>query len=158
MAEVCDDTYDWGILTKMLDERYNRYHVNAPNKFETLSFNEVIDFGEISGNVYHLSPMKYKEKILKKKFIPKSNNGLFKYPDRCYFFMDTMSKSQILSWVPSFRRTDKSRKNIPYCLYTIDVSKVNDNVTFYLGPNLKGRCYTADNLNPNVILTVEECK
>lgn len=52
MAEVCDNAYDWGILTKMLDERYNCYHVNAPNKFETLSFNEVIDFGEISGNVY----------------------------------------------------------------------------------------------------------
>ena len=108
--------------------------------------------------LYHLSPLKYKEKILKKGFIPKSNNGLFKYTDRCYFFMDTMSKVQILSWTPTFRRADKSRKNISYYLYTIDVSKVNDNVTFYLDPNLKGGCYTADNLSPNVILDVEECK
>lgn len=52
MAEACESTYDWGTLTKMLDERYNRYHVNAPNEFEVLTFNEVIDFGEISDNVY----------------------------------------------------------------------------------------------------------
>jgi hypothetical protein len=276
MAVICDNKYDWGNLTKILDERYNRYHVNAPNEFEDLTFNEVIDFGEISGNVYenaiiasltlndgkelineaeyatypldttinyvsralnipfqmfskggdqyngswfikiksfndeqikenikramhlcgyylareeiyqndkrfvvlryepkyiedgnhivrqceflyHLSPLKYKEKILKKGFIPKSNNGLFKYPDRCYFFMDTMSNAQILSWVPTFRRADKSRQNIPYCLYTIDASKINDNVIFYLDPNLKGGCYTSDNINPNVIMKVEEC-
>lgn len=51
MAATYDNKYDWGELTKILNERYNCYHVNAPYEFETLSFNEVIGFGEISDNI-----------------------------------------------------------------------------------------------------------
>lgn len=267
--------YDWDELIDILDSKYNYYHTNAPYPINELTFNEIVNFGDLSDNVYenpiitslvlnegkcllneaeyatypidttinyvsralnipirmfakcgdkyngvwfikiksfndedikdniakamhlcgyylakediyanddryvilryepkyieegnyvvsqcdvlyHLSPLKYKEKILKNGFVPKSNNGLFKYPDRCYFFMDSMNKSQVLSWLPTFRKANKN--NVPYCLYTIDVSKINDNTTFYLDPNLRGGCYTADNISPNVIINIEEIK
>lgn len=267
--------YNWNELIDLLDNRYNHYHMNAPYPMDELTFDEIIDFGEISDNVYenpiitslvlnegksllneaeyatfpidttinyvsnalnipmrmfkkgkkegigewcimvkafnedevkenitkamhlcgyyladgriykgdnrfiilryepkyidegtrivrecqflyHLSPLKYKEKILKNGFVPRCKNGRFNYPDRCYFFMDNMPKNTILSWIPIFQKATKNRKNISHCLYTIDVSKINDNVVFYLDPNLKGGCYTADNISPNVIVNVED--
>lgn len=270
-----DKVYDWGELEGVLNSKYKYYHEKSPYPFNELSFNEIIDFGEISDNVYenpivtalclnggksllseaeyatypidttinyvsralnipirmfakcgdkyngvwfikiksfndketkeninkamhlcgyylakegiygddnrysilryepkyiddanyrvsqceylyHLSPLKYKDKILKNGFVPKSNNGLFKYPDRCYFFMDDLSKNEILSWIPAFNKANKRNGNVPYCLYTIDVSKINYNTTLYLDPNLRSGCYTADNISPNVIIDIED--
>lgn len=44
--------YDWEELGNLLKSRYRYYHDNAPTPFDKLSFNEVLDFGEISDNVY----------------------------------------------------------------------------------------------------------
>lgn len=271
---MIDKKYDWEQLTNLLTEKYNYYHTNAPSDFKDLTFNEIIDFGEINGNIYenpiitaltlnegksllneaeyatyplnttinyvsralnipeklfqkrgdkerglwfilmkifndedikenvskamhlcgyylatekiynkddrfvilryepkyiddgtyivrqskflyHLSPFKYKDKILKNGFVPRSNNGRFNYPDRCYFFRDTMNKSEVLSWIPTFQKATEDRKDAKYCLYTIDVSKINANVVFYLDPNLRGGCYTADNISPTAIENIE---
>lgn len=106
--------------------------------------------------LYHLSPLPYKNKILKKGFIPKSNSTKFKYTDRSYFFLGTIGKNVVKEWVPVFRKYNQKYNDTPYCLYTIDVNKLSDNITFYLDPNLKGGCYTSDNIGPNSIVSVEE--
>lgn len=264
-------TYDWYELTNLLDEKYRHYHVNSPTPFNTLTMNEVLDFGELSddiygnpiikalvindgksllneseyatypigttinyvsnavnlpktmffkgGNVhngkwfiklksfneerikqniekamhlcgyylarediymndnrfvilryepkyideansyvrshkylYHLSPLPYKSKIMRNGFVPKSNNGLFKYPDRCYFFLDTLSKDYIIrEWIPTFKKAHNKYANENWCVYTVDISKIPSNVTFYLDPNLKGGVYTMDNITPSAI-------
>lgn len=106
--------------------------------------------------LYHLSPLPYKEKILRNGFIPKSNSTKFTYPDRSYFFLGNVDKAKIKEWIPVFRFHNKKYKNTPYCLYTINVDKIPNNVIFYLDPNLKGGCYTSDNISPNTIISVEE--
>lgn len=108
--------------------------------------------------LYHLSPLPYKEKILSKGFIPKSGNTKFTYPNRSYFFLGNVGKNNVKEWIPTFKYHNKKYKNTPYCLYTIDVNKIPEDVTFYLDPNLKGGCYTADNISPYTILSVEEIK
>lgn len=108
--------------------------------------------------LYHLSPLPYKGKILKKGFIPKSGSTKFTYPNRSYFFLGKLEKDEVKTWIPVFKRYAEKYKNTPYCLYTIDVSKIPDDVTFYLDPNLKGGCYTADNISPYAIMSVEEIK
>lgn len=105
--------------------------------------------------LFHISPIPYKDKILKNGFIPKSNSSLFDYPDRCYFFLDTVSKKTILDWIPTFKTYKSKYTKEQYCLYTIDISKINDNVVFYLDPNLKGGVYTMDNIAPNTIINTE---
>lgn len=49
---MTDKTYEWNQLTTLLTEKYNYYHTNAPSDFKDLTFNEVVDFGEINGNIY----------------------------------------------------------------------------------------------------------
>lgn len=106
--------------------------------------------------LYHLSPLPYKGKILKKGFIPSSKNTQFTYPDRSYFFLGNVRKDEIKTWIPVFRKYVEKYNNAPFCLYTIDVNKIPEDVTFYLDPNLKGGCYTADNISPYTIVSVEE--
>lgn len=106
--------------------------------------------------LYHLSPLPYKGKILKKGFVPKSGSKVFNYPDRTYFFLGTMGKPKVLSWLPVFKKYNSKYQNTPYCLYTVDVSKIPFDTTFYLDPNLKGGCYTPDNISPYAIMSVEE--
>lgn len=270
-----DTIYNWGDLGFFLNEKYDYYHNNAPKPFDRLNLNEVLDFGEISDDVYdnpiiralalnegkgllneaeyatypmettinyvskslniprkmfakggdayngkwfikiksfndnkiknniekamhlcgyylarsvaygddnrfvilryepkyvdeaeyyvrehkymyHISPSPYMNKIYRNGFIPKSHNGLFNYPDRCYFFLDNLSKDYIIrEWIPTFKKVNKKYPNEDWCIYTIDISKIPDNVTFYLDPNLKGGVYTMDNITPKAI---ERCE
>lgn len=266
--------YDWKELGNLLKSRYRHYHDNAPSPFDKLSFNEVLDFGKVSDNVYenpiiralvlnegksllneaeyatypinttinyvsravnipkymfakggdmyngnwfikiksfnedgikqnvekamhlcgyylaredvcdddrytilryepkyideanyyvrscnylyHISPLPYKEKIMRNGFVPKSKNGLFNYPDRCYFFLDDLSKDYVIrEWIPTFKKANNKYSNENWCVYTIDISKIPSNVVFYLDPNLKGGVYTMDNITPKAI---EDCE
>lgn len=106
--------------------------------------------------LYHISPSVYKDKILRKGFVPKSVNSEFNYPSRCYFFLGTLTKKEVKEWIPVFKKYNKKYCNTPYSLFTIDVGKIPDNVTFYLDPNLKGGCYTYDNISPSTITSVED--
>lgn len=105
--------------------------------------------------IYHISPSPYKDRILKNGFVPKSVNSIFKYPDRTYFFLGSMGKTEVESWIPVFQSKNKKYGDRPYCLYTIDVKKLPRNVDFYSDPNLKGAIYTMDNIAPNVIRQIE---
>ena len=126
-------------------------------KYEPKYIDEANDIVRDCKYLYHLSPLSYMEKIMNYGFVPKSNNGAFMYPDRCYFFMDTMNINDIKSWIPSFKKANKNYNKSKYVLYTIDVNKIRNNVIFYLDPNLKGGIYTMDNITPNTIANSEFC-
>lgn len=106
--------------------------------------------------LYHISPLPYKERIMRRGFIPKSGNSVFNYPDRTYFFLGLMGKKTVKEWIPIFKSKNKKYGDKPYTLYTIEVSKIPTNVTFYLDPNLKGGVYTMDNISPSAIGLVED--
>lgn len=105
--------------------------------------------------LYHISPLPYKNKILKRGFVPKSGNSVFKYPDRTYFFLGSVGKEEVKSWIPVFKSKNKKYGDKPYCLYTLDVSKIPRNVNFYSNPNLKNAIYTMDNISPYTITQIE---
>lgn len=129
-------------------------YVNGDKRFLSLKYepNYIDDANGLIRKhkyLFHISPIPYKDKILKNGFIPKSNT------DRCYFFLDTVSKKTILDWIPTFKTYKSKDTKEQYCLYTTDISKINDNVVFYLDPNLKGGVYTMDNIAPNTIINTE---
>ena len=105
--------------------------------------------------LYHVSPLPYKDRILKNGFVPKSGNSIFKYPDRTYFFLGSIGKKEAESWITVFKSKNKNYGDKPYCLYTIDVKKLPRNIDFYSDPNLKGGIYTMDNIAPNVIQQID---
>ena len=105
--------------------------------------------------LYHISPLPYKDRILKNGFVPKSGNSIFKYPDRTYFFLGSIGKKEAEGWITVFKSKNKKYGDKPYCLYTIDVKKLPRNIDFYSDPNLKGAIYTMDNIAPNVIQQID---
>lgn len=105
--------------------------------------------------LYHLSPLPYKNRILKYGLVPKSSNSVFKYPDRTYFFLGSNGKEEVKSWIPVFKQKNKKYGDKPYCLYTIDVSRIPRNIDFYSDPNLKNAIFTMDNISPKAIINVE---
>lgn len=125
-------------------------------RYEPKYIDKANDIVRDNGILYHLSPMPYRRKILEKGFIPKSKSVMFKYPDRSYFFLGSMAKNEVKSWVKVFKNFNLAYGDAPYCLYTIDVNKIPDNVNFFLDPNLRGGCYTADNIGPQAICSIEE--
>lgn len=62
---------------------------------------------DIPEMVFHLSPTKYKHKILKRGLIPKSSNNKFDYPDRIYFFDNIDDVSTILSQIQKYNKETK---------------------------------------------------
>lgn len=53
----------------------------------------------------------------------KSNNMRFYYIDKSYFFLETIGKEGVKTWIPTFKRYNKRCQNTPYCLYIVNVSK-----------------------------------
>lgn len=61
---------------------------------------------ELPKVLFHLSPTKYKDKILKRGIIPKSSNNKFDYPDRIYFFDNVEDLPEILTRIKKYNNEE----------------------------------------------------
>lgn len=106
--------------------------------------------------LYHVSPTYYAEKIKHIGLTPRSRNGMFDYPDRTYFIIG--SAKEIIPYVVSELDASLANKmnNGKYCVMTLDLKRIPENVKFYLDPNSKYSVYTYDNISPNSIIDTEE--
>lgn len=106
--------------------------------------------------LYHVSPTYYAEKIKHIGLTPRSRNGVFDYPDRTYFIIGSAKK--IIPHVVSELDVSLTNKmnNGKYCVMTLDLKRIPENIKFYLGPNSKYSVYTYENIAPNVIVNTEE--
>lgn len=114
--------------------------------------------------IYHLTPTNKVKKIFKNGLTPRTNNKLFKYPDRIYFFLNEPYYYELQSIIKQFymeelKKGKENKKYIPYTgTYTflaIDTEMVK-NCNFYYDPNLFDAIYTKDNIPPQAISIVEE--
>lgn len=99
--------------------------------------------------LYHTSPIKFKDKISKIGFIPKTGNKLSKHPDRIYL-TDNFDIAMY------FGLNIKKEENVGFCIYEINGEKLNN---LYSDINLKdGGYYTLENISPKnfkLIKTIE---
>ena len=112
----------------------------------------IFDESSLPDFVYHVSPLKYKEKILKIGLIPKAKNKLASTTDRIYF---SLNKDGIYTLLksPSFRQNEKE-----FVIFKIDVKSLFNRreIVFYKDPafkNIDG--YTKDNI-PSQFLGIEK--
>lgn len=108
--------------------------------------------------LYHLSPIKYNNKIKSIGFCPKTKNNLFDYPDRIYFIKGSVDRNSVLNFgkqLCGWRIKDHNISSEKYVLYTISLSKIPDKVNFYIDTNFPDGVYTSDNLSPEVIINQE---
>lgn len=99
--------------------------------------------------LYHTSPIKFKDKISKIGFIPKTGNKLSKHPDRIYL-TDNFDIAMY------FGLNIKKEENVGFCIYEINGKKLNN---LYSDINLKDDgYYTLENISPKnfkLIKTIE---
>lgn len=110
--------------------------------------------------LFHCTPTKYVQKIMKNGLIPKSKNTLYLYPDRIFLMKgDTLKSHQkeVLKAVQYIRNLGISFED-KYSLLTIDVSKIPDDVMMYNDPNAEDAIFVYDNIPPSAIVKVEDFK
>lgn len=109
-----------------------------------------VDIPEI---LYHTSPIKFKDKILKYGLSPRSGNKLSNHPDRIYLTND-INKSFMFG---NYLNDNSSKSNFyknGYCIYKIDGKSINK---LYSDINLRdGGFYTNDNISPENIELYKE--
>ena len=97
----------------------------------------------IPDKLYHCSPLKYKDKILKIGLIPKSNNKISNHPDRIYL-TDNIDKSIKFG----------EYLGDEFCIYEIDGKCLSK---LYSDVNLRNNgFYTLNNIQPKYIKIVKE--
>lgn len=83
------------------------------------------------GWLMHWSPKYNLESIRKFGFIPQSRNKKFTYPPRVHFLKSNITQQQIEDIGKQlFDNNDDVRNNGEYILFTLDVSKIPDDVEF----------------------------
>lgn len=127
---------------------YGWYTLKFESKFEE-NANELL---RNETHLIHLTQAKFKDKILKQGFVPKSKNKKFNYPDRTYFMLGSQNPIETLQLAKNLKQVENGKNTeSEYCAFRIDVSKIPSNVIFHKDPNYGGAVYTRDNLTPNCI-------
>ena len=107
--------------------------------------------------IYHVSPKYNLESIKKFGFIPKHENTLFKYPPKIHFIKGNVSKSNIEHLIKQLNNENKNPKNNgEYILFTIDVSKIPDNVKFIGDSCYKYGICTEDKVPYDSVISTKE--
>lgn len=104
--------------------------------------------------LYHTSPLKFKNKILKGGLSPRSGNKLSKHPERIYLTDDLNTAIQFGSYLKNFDNDNEFYQD-GYCIYSIDgkgISKLYSDVNFR-----EGGFYTLNNIKPEFIKLIKEC-
>lgn len=122
---------------------------------------------EIKNNfkiLFHLTPKYNIEKIKHLGLSPRSKNSYLKFPHRIYFIFPDFTnwedlENEIMSLGQNLSDENKSQgNNGEYCLITIDLSEIGENVHFYPDPNYEFGCFTNDYIKPNAIINIDNLK
>ena len=107
--------------------------------------------------LYHLTPSYNLKKIKAIGLSPKSKNDVFDYPNRIYFFRGSIPQMELLSIGERLCNTNNSEGNErKYCLLTIDLNSIHENVKFFEDCNYPNAVYTISNISKNAIIDIKE--
>ncbi len=96
------------------------------------------------GILYHVTPTKHVDKILKNGLCPRANNKTFKYPPRVYFLLGNVSYNYLLDLIAALAYGSVTQSDNEYALIddndnietkwtilAINVSKLPKDIKFY---------------------------
>ncbi len=105
--------------------------------------------------LYHTSPLKFKEKILKSGLSPRSGNKLSNHPDRIYL-TDSFNKCIRFGEYLVMNNHESEYYKNGYCIYEISGDSINK---LYSDINFReGGFYTLDNISSDKIKLLKEIK
>ena len=120
-------------------------------EFESKYTDDISKYLQCGKYLFHISPIKYKDKILNIGLIPKSKNAKYGFPYRIYL---AYSQPRAMSLAPDLESVSRYAGGFPnnsYCLFRIDISKLPRNIKFYRDSKYQGGCWTYDNIPPEAI-------
>lgn len=117
------------------------------------------DFGSRNNNVVflHVSPLYYKDKILKKGLVPSCKNDYLKYPDRIYLIDITNGKRGAYQMADMlYEKNTKDWNDGTYAIFGITLDGL-DNTKFYIDRNTLDimAFYTYENIPPQNVKYLE---
>jgi hypothetical protein len=102
--------------------------------------------------ITHITPSYNRDKIISIGFVPKSKNEMFSYNDRVFFFKGDTPINEILFQAFEFDKSLKNNRNRhEYTIFTLETSKIPDNVNFHTDLTYPCGIYTTDNVPPQCI-------
>lgn len=106
--------------------------------------------------LYHVSPIRYMDKILKMGFCPYNKNIFFKFPERVYFFRGSFGEENVKNYADMVCQAKlNGNKSEKYVIYSIDANQLQ-NKHFFIDPNIDGGIYTNENISPKTIINIHE--
>lgn len=103
--------------------------------------------------LYHASPLKFKNKILKYGLSPRTGSKLSKHPERIYL---TDSVEKAYNFGLYLRKDNSDYYKDGFCIYSIDGSKIHN---LYSDINFRdGGYYTMANIGSDGIILIKEVK
>ena len=111
----------------------------------------------------HITPFYHKKKILANGFSPRFNNKFFSYPERVYFFKDSiidecpadfLMYAQTLTGKDSKEQHDESG----FTIFFLGMDAIDKNIKFFTDPNMPYAVYTKENIPPSAIVKMEDIK
>lgn len=104
--------------------------------------------------IYHIAPIQYHDKIIKKGLIPKSQSKISYHPDRIYCFDKQIDfEKYAINLVKNMSNSIKTKlvKNnqIIYNVYKINTKSLNNK--WLIDYNSNNAIYTLENINPHFI-------
>lgn len=109
--------------------------------------------------IYHLTTEKKAERILINGLKVHTNDEMFSYPERTYFFINNMPDDFLKEFFNEKIEGNNNYKNqtfykVNLVLLKINVEPIIDKVKFYNDPNMDNGIYTEDYIPPQII-TIE---
>lgn len=129
-------------------------------RFEpTFQKNETESIRKSEQYLYHLTPQNNLTKIQNIGFSPRGKNEMFNYPNRVYFLRGSIDEQNILFIGQQlFQKNNNLGNNGDYVLIKIDLTKVPEDIDFFLDPNYPYGIYTAQNISKDVIVGTKPIK
>lgn len=107
--------------------------------------------------VFHITPRYNLDSILVNGLIPRSRNTVYSYPDRIFLVKGTANEKDLYLIGRRLCITNNDERNDGrYCILTVDVSKIDNDVDFFFDPNLEVGLFTDSPIPPEAIISVRE--
>ena len=105
--------------------------------------------------LYHVTKKSRLNKILANGLSPRTENKLFVYPDRIYFFLNQPSRQELELLTAQLKENDKGfRKGDSYVLIKVSTQGLKNN--FFFDPNTDECVYTKENIPPQFIIPLSK--
>ena len=121
-------------------------------KFEPLSQNQTDDtesIKEVNKKLYYWTPSYNVDSILKNGLIPSHKNTQFNFPPRIYLITSKTTSQNLyqIGFMLALNNSNENNKG-DYCLFSVDITNLDDSVRLYYDPNSSIGVYTNEPILP----------